>query len=151
LAAPDIQRGDSGGWVVEYLTLEVYGHLVASDVLRDGYVIPLLDTLEDIRERTHAQEVGLATGVDIACKLGDALIPETSTEGEPNIRGSQMAAEQRALFLESVSLVAPDLPCSLTGPIDGARVSGLNYGCWAKLTGCLESSFGDDHVSSAIS
>ena len=82
--APDIQRGDSGGWVVEYLTLNVYGHLVASDVLGDGYVIPLLDTLEDIRERTHAQEVGLATGVDIACKLGDALIPEISTEGGPS-------------------------------------------------------------------
>ncbi|ERF76427.1 hypothetical protein EPUS_07307 [Endocarpon pusillum Z07020] len=76
-----IKRGDSGGWVVEYHTLEVYGHLVASDVLGDGYVIPLLDTLEDIRERTHAQDVGLATGVDITCKLGDAYIklPQPAT------------------------------------------------------------------------
>ncbi|KAF7505302.1 hypothetical protein GJ744_001089 [Endocarpon pusillum] len=79
-----IKRGDSGGWVVEYYTLEVYGHLVSSDVLGDGYVIPLLDTLEDIRERTHAQDVGLATGLDITCKLGDALIPEISTEGGSN-------------------------------------------------------------------
>src|SRR2546421_277281 len=66
-----------------------------------------------------------------------------------------MDAQQRALFLESVSLVAPDLP-SLTGPIDGARVSELNYGGGARLarpelTCYRENSFGDDHGSSATS
>ncbi|EXK78340.1 hypothetical protein FOQG_16973 [Fusarium oxysporum f. sp. raphani 54005] len=45
----DIRPGDSGSWVVDAATLEVYGHLVATDMLSCSYVIPLVDILEDIR------------------------------------------------------------------------------------------------------
>ncbi|TXB98207.1 hypothetical protein FocTR4_00012349 [Fusarium oxysporum f. sp. cubense] len=45
----DIGPGDSGSWVVDAATLEVYGHLVATDMLSCSYVIPLVDILEDIR------------------------------------------------------------------------------------------------------
>jgi hypothetical protein len=49
--------GDSGGWVVDEISHEVYGHLIAADLFGDGYVVPLLDSLEDIKERLGAQLV----------------------------------------------------------------------------------------------
>ncbi|KAF4451532.1 serine/threonine protein kinase [Fusarium austroafricanum] len=45
----DIVQGDSGSWVVDSLTFEVYGHLVATDMLLGSYVIPLTDIIDDIR------------------------------------------------------------------------------------------------------
>jgi hypothetical protein len=39
--ALDIRDANSGSWVVDALSYEVYGHLVASDAFREGYVIPL--------------------------------------------------------------------------------------------------------------
>lgn len=60
--------GDSGSWVVEPHTSYVYGHLVASDPLGDGYIIPLRDTLQNIKEATGAELVELASSVDIAVK-----------------------------------------------------------------------------------
>jgi hypothetical protein len=39
--ALDIRDGNSGSWVVDTLSYEVYGHLVVSDAFREGYVIPL--------------------------------------------------------------------------------------------------------------
>ncbi|KAL6362434.1 hypothetical protein LRP88_03716 [Fusarium phalaenopsidis] len=53
----DIRRGDSGSWVVDPLTLEVYGHLVATDVLMGAYVIPLVDIIDDIRSRFYEVSV----------------------------------------------------------------------------------------------
>ncbi|KAF7880388.1 uncharacterized protein EAF02_007234 [Botrytis sinoallii] len=43
--------GDSGAWIVDSSSfLRVYGHVVASDVLGRGYVVPIHNTLEDIRK-----------------------------------------------------------------------------------------------------
>ncbi|KAF5875895.1 uncharacterized protein Bfra_002291 [Botrytis fragariae] len=43
--------GDSGAWIVDSSSfLRVYGHVVASDVLGRGYVVPIHDTLEDIKK-----------------------------------------------------------------------------------------------------
>lgn len=62
--------GDSGAWVVEAHTSKVYGHLIASDSMGDGYMISLHDTLESIRDATGADVVDLATSIDVACKRG---------------------------------------------------------------------------------
>ncbi|KAF5009708.1 hypothetical protein FDECE_4054 [Fusarium decemcellulare] len=47
----DIRIGNSGSWVINPRTMEVYGHLVATDILRGAYVIPLVDVLNDIGAR----------------------------------------------------------------------------------------------------
>ena len=46
----DISEGDSGSWVIDSETLEVYGHVVAVDALGGCYVIPLLDVFADVEQ-----------------------------------------------------------------------------------------------------
>ncbi|KAK4041535.1 hypothetical protein C8A01DRAFT_14731 [Parachaetomium inaequale] len=60
-----IRDGDSGSWVVNESTLEVIGHIVATDELGDAYVIPLADVFEDIKRRFHAKSVELASASSI--------------------------------------------------------------------------------------
>ena len=56
-----IDAGDCGSWVVDSVTHEVYGHVVASDAFGDAYVIPLDNTFRDIRQRLAADQVCLPT------------------------------------------------------------------------------------------
>ena len=56
-----IDAGDCGSWVVDSVTHEVYGHVVASDAFGDAYVIPLDDTFRDIRQQLAADQVCLPT------------------------------------------------------------------------------------------
>ncbi|KAH8683965.1 hypothetical protein BGZ61DRAFT_534649 [Ilyonectria robusta] len=53
--------GDSGSWVVDSETFELYGHLVASDIFNSGYVIPIAQVLDNIKEQLGASSVGLPT------------------------------------------------------------------------------------------
>jgi len=55
-----LQPGDSGAWVVDAETNELYGHVIASDVFGRAYVIPIADIFLDIRDRLSAQSVFLA-------------------------------------------------------------------------------------------
>ena len=56
-----IDAGDCGSWVVDSVTHEVYGHVVASDAFGDAYVIPLDNTFRDIRQQLAADQVCLPT------------------------------------------------------------------------------------------
>ncbi|KAM0795600.1 hypothetical protein BDR22DRAFT_893999 [Usnea florida] len=49
-----LTSGDCGSWVVDPLTHEVYGHVVASDTMGDSYVVPLNATLRDMEEKLGA-------------------------------------------------------------------------------------------------
>ncbi|XXH00873.1 hypothetical protein Hte_007224 [Hypoxylon texense] len=51
--------GDSGSWVVDDETFEVYGQLVASDVLGSGYVVPMEGIMDEIKSQLGAKSVGL--------------------------------------------------------------------------------------------
>jgi hypothetical protein len=51
--------------VVNQNTLNVYGHIVATDDFGDGYVIPMTETLEDIRTALGAPLARLPTDVDV--------------------------------------------------------------------------------------
>ncbi len=62
-----IVDGDSGSWVVDEKTHEVYGHLVASDMFGEGYVIPLYATFHDMQIRLDVESVDLPSAIDIAC------------------------------------------------------------------------------------
>ncbi|KAK0660863.1 hypothetical protein QBC41DRAFT_368630 [Cercophora samala] len=53
--------GDSGSWVVNETTHEVYGHVISVDALGEAHVIPLESTLSDIRARLGADEVALTS------------------------------------------------------------------------------------------
>lgn len=56
-----IDAGDCGSWVVDSVTHEVYGHVIASDAFGDAYVIPLDNTFRDIRQQLAADHVCLPT------------------------------------------------------------------------------------------
>ena len=56
-----LDEGDCGSWVVDSVTHEVYGHVVASDSFGDAYVIPLDDSFRDIRQQLAADKVCLPT------------------------------------------------------------------------------------------
>ncbi|KAH9884003.1 hypothetical protein F4778DRAFT_578486 [Xylariomycetidae sp. FL2044] len=52
-----IAHGDSGSWVIDERTLEVYGHLIAVDALGDGYVVLLQDVITDMMQRLGAESI----------------------------------------------------------------------------------------------
>ena len=57
-----IDPGDCGSWVVDHETYEVYGYVVASDILGEVYVVPLHAALHDITDRLAAISASLPTG-----------------------------------------------------------------------------------------
>ncbi|CZR62773.1 uncharacterized protein PAC_12670 [Phialocephala subalpina] len=58
------QSGDSGAWVVDTVTNEVYGHVVASDVFGRGYVVPICDLFEEIKNQLSGKLVSLPSKAD---------------------------------------------------------------------------------------
>ncbi|RMJ16791.1 hypothetical protein CDV36_003557 [Fusarium kuroshium] len=68
----EIQDGDSGSWVVNEVTLEVYGYVVVADSFGGGYIIPLLEAFRSIAASLGSFSVRLATTADMAAvKLED--------------------------------------------------------------------------------
>ena len=53
--------GDSGAWVVDPLTSELYGHVVASDVFGIACVIPIEDIFKAIKTQLSLQAIRLRT------------------------------------------------------------------------------------------
>lgn len=60
-----IEEGDSGSWVIDPVTSEVLGHVAAKDVFGDTYVIPMADTLEDIKSHLGCVDVDFPSSIDI--------------------------------------------------------------------------------------
>ena len=60
-----LDAGDCGSWVVDSVTHEVYGHVVASDAFGDAYVIPLDNTFRDIKQKLAADQVCLPTESEV--------------------------------------------------------------------------------------
>ncbi|KAI0122974.1 hypothetical protein BJ170DRAFT_687683 [Xylariales sp. AK1849] len=56
-----LQRGDSGSWVVDEETGEVWGHLVSANAFGDGLVIPIHDFIRDVKQQFQAQAVRFPT------------------------------------------------------------------------------------------
>ena len=57
-----LDPGDCGSWVVDHETNEVYGYVVASDILGEIYVVPLHAALDDITNKLAARSAYLPTG-----------------------------------------------------------------------------------------
>ncbi|KAK2603664.1 hypothetical protein QQS21_004137 [Conoideocrella luteorostrata] len=89
-----LKPGDSGSWVVNEATYEVYGHVVSIDTLGEAYVVPIQSTLLDIQTELHADNVSLPVRgasyqlvPDVYSHLTSAATsPQTLTLSPPEIR-----------------------------------------------------------------
>lgn len=61
-----VSDGDSGAWVVDPVGGEVYGHVVATDMFGDAYVIPMGGILEDMKWHLGAESVDLPSSIDFS-------------------------------------------------------------------------------------
>ncbi|KAF7960154.1 hypothetical protein EAE96_001753 [Botrytis aclada] len=112
-----LHDGDSGAWIVDSSdSTKVFGHVVASDVLGRGYVIPMNDTIKDILQmfamyystsgsvilahstnlfysndtRTKHSPKGLMEGVKDHGSADDKYVPLSPRFGEPDFKHSTM-------------------------------------------------------------
>jgi hypothetical protein len=61
-----LHPGDSGSWVANILTGEVYGHIVSVDAFGEAQVMPIELVLVDIKERLLARRVWLPSPEEIS-------------------------------------------------------------------------------------
>ncbi|KAK6948584.1 hypothetical protein Daesc_010354 [Daldinia eschscholtzii] len=91
----NILDGESGSWVIDSKSHEVYGQLVAVDALGDGYVIPMSDILDDIKLYFEAETVELGKFSDLFANIERGQIREVESKTRsrsetginPNTRG----------------------------------------------------------------
>jgi hypothetical protein len=100
--------GDCGSLVVSQETLEIYGHVVASNPLGEAYVVPLRNTFLQIRDALGAKELSLPspgplTGNLVAhcCMTGSINV----ADGDKLIMASMMA--ERQFEVETLPKSAP--------------------------------------------
>ncbi|OBS29560.1 hypothetical protein FPOA_03497 [Fusarium poae] len=93
----DIVPGDSGSWVVDASTFEVYGHIVATDMLSCSYVIPLIDIIEDIK----LQVTQTSKLKDISIDFPSLQPPDSQWEGKRVVRTDDNEAGHSQLFSSS--------------------------------------------------
>lgn len=73
--------GDSGSWAFSEDTHEVIGHIVATDPLGAGYIVPLCDIFRDIEESIPGVTVTLPKLADIT-RLTKQSVGVTSDDGQ---------------------------------------------------------------------
>ncbi|KAE9377692.1 hypothetical protein N431DRAFT_478867 [Stipitochalara longipes BDJ] len=66
-----LKAGDSGAWVVDLMTNQILGHLVASDMFGVGYVVPMEDVLQDIKTRLSLEKIDIFVGHDTPIVMPD--------------------------------------------------------------------------------
>lgn len=95
-----LQSGDSGAWIADDITNELYGHVVADDVFGRGYVVPIHDSLEDIKNRLGVDSVLLPPKIDIlAFNLESPATYPTVHQLRDSPPGMSMGAEDTELKL----------------------------------------------------
>jgi hypothetical protein len=131
---PALQSGDSGAWVVDEDTNEAYGHVVASDVFGRGYVVPICDSFEDIKNRLSAELVSLPSKADVLTFNQHHYQLEPAFNGmyQPDLPPGQcFPTRGRQDFLEEFS--PDDLPrfynsSNYNSQVWGDRQSSIPYG-----------------------
>lgn len=78
------QAGQCGSWVVDAQDSWLYGHVIASDIFDEAYVIPIQDTFEDIRQQLRVDSITFPKYMDTEkIKRGlDELRRPTSSSSE---------------------------------------------------------------------
>jgi hypothetical protein len=105
---PGVIDGDCGSLIVNQETLEVYGHVVASNPLGEAYVVPLRNTFHQIRDALGAKEVSLPSPGPLTENL---IAHYFKTGGVDIINGEKlilasMAAEKQ-FDVETIPELAP--------------------------------------------
>ncbi|RYP75567.1 hypothetical protein DL771_002267 [Monosporascus sp. 5C6A] len=111
-----VSDGDSGSWVVDPATYEVYGHVVATDMFGDAYVVPLIHTLADIQRCFGAKCVDLPSAVDFSIR---ALAESSSAAGQL-LKWSETEPDQ---FPKTGNESPSTDVISMQGRIDGFRTA----------------------------
>ncbi|KAE8443140.1 hypothetical protein EG329_002309 [Mollisiaceae sp. DMI_Dod_QoI] len=70
-----LEPGDSGAWVVDLASNQLYGHVVASDVFGVSYIVPAFDVFRDIQLRLSFKTVKLPSST---FPIFEAQVPSTS-------------------------------------------------------------------------
>jgi hypothetical protein len=111
---PGVIDGDCGSLIVNQETLEVYGHVVASNPLGEAYVVPLRNIFRQIHDALGAKEVSLPN----PGPLTENLVTHYSKTGGTNVTHGEklilaaMAAEKQ-FEVETFPELAPRRRSSL--------------------------------------
>ncbi|KAJ8117562.1 hypothetical protein OPT61_g1273 [Boeremia exigua] len=88
----EIHEGDSGSWVVHAAAAELYGHVVATNIFGEAYVMPAVETFANMRECLGATSVTLPSATDLPVKLNTQH--STTTRHAPEASDTQSLAQQ---------------------------------------------------------
>lgn len=114
-----MNKGDSGAWVTDNETHEVYGHVVASEVFGRAHVIPINDIFGDITTRLSLFAVGLASQEEISSILStEATFDKLSTLGIEAANSPGAACDET--FSKSSNLI-PATSTDLKEPAEGTQ------------------------------
>jgi hypothetical protein len=117
----ELQDGDSGSWVVNPISLEVYGHVVATDITGDGYVIPLHAALDEMNT-----VLGVEASMPGAADLLDAALLQ-------DLRRARILddADSGYVSVASASIIPAKGMCDAesSGSVWGDE-DGDDYNCW---------------------
>ncbi|KAK1749333.1 hypothetical protein QBC47DRAFT_426814 [Echria macrotheca] len=61
----EVRDGDSGSWVVNPVSMEVYGHIAATDMTGDAYVLPLHRSFDEMKQVLGVESVDLPRTADL--------------------------------------------------------------------------------------
>lgn len=86
-----VSSGDSGSWVIDPIKEEVYGHVAATDMLGEVYVIPLESIFEDIRRYYHANSVQISSLSDFETKRKSYGHQAEHMEGRSDLTSSHVS------------------------------------------------------------
>ncbi|CAG9995976.1 unnamed protein product [Clonostachys byssicola] len=122
-----ILDGDSGSWVVNESTLEVYGYVVAADTFGGGYIIPLVEAFRNIADTLRCQSVDLATTIDMASAklerifdMNAPILAEHSTLHNPPIFSFTSTPTTNLSIASNISCAStPATSLSMTSNYDG--------------------------------
>jgi hypothetical protein len=89
-----VREGDSGSWVVHNGSPLVFGHVVATDVFGDAYVIPMVDTFDDIKRCMGAKTVELPTAKDFEVIENSNVEPVTEKPTRKTNRSGTVMLQQ---------------------------------------------------------
>ncbi|KAF7941727.1 uncharacterized protein EAE97_006564 [Botrytis byssoidea] len=121
--------GDCGSLIVDQETLEVYGHVVASNPLGEAYVVPLQNTFHQISSAFGAQDLSLPNPV----LLMDSIVAHYSQKDNSGV------ADKAKQILASIND-----PVSVSSP---GSLGGLNLCLLSKFAVTLGAQTGIEQMS----
>lgn len=143
----EVLNGDSGSWVVNETTLEVYGYVVAADAFGGGYIIPLTEAFRNIAHTLRCQSIDLATTIDMAsAKLGRMF----DINGEPTAMMTPIIADHSVMPSSHIisCISTPTTNLSIISSISCASTPATNFSITSMHDGALTLiSSPEDHFS----